>query len=55
MLCRSVKGSEFRVVYFYDGEALELIYLEIYFKGDKATENSQRLEAFWKDKLNHSD
>ena len=52
MMCRSVKGSEFRVVYFYDGEAFELIYLEIYFKGDKASEDSQRLDAFWKEKLN---
>jgi len=53
MMCRSVKGSEFRVVYFYDGKALELIYLEIYYKGDKATENSQRLEEFWEKKLDH--
>ena len=51
MMCRAVKGSEFRVVYFYEGKALELMYLEIYFKGDKTTEDSKRLEAFWKEKL----
>jgi len=28
------------------------MYLEIYFKGDKASEDSQRLDAFWKEKLN---
>ena len=51
MMCRAVKGSEFRVVYFYDGKAFELLYLEIYFKGDKTTEDSKRVEAFWKEKL----
>lgn len=51
MMCRAVKGSEFRVVYFYDGKALELLYLEIYFKGDKPTQNSKRVDAFWNRKL----
>ncbi|HAV13935.1 MAG TPA: hypothetical protein DCX06_10660 [Opitutae bacterium] len=51
MMCRSGKGSEFRVVYFYDGKVLELMYLEIYFKGDKTTEDSKRIETFWKEKL----
>lgn len=51
MMCRTVKGSEFRVIYFYDGDSLELIHLEIYFKGDKSTEDSQRLEAFWQERL----
>ncbi|MDB9741390.1 hypothetical protein OAB00_00905 [Akkermansiaceae bacterium] len=35
MICRSLKSTEFRVVYFYDGTELELVYLELYFKGDK--------------------
>ena len=51
MMCRAVKGSEFRVIYFYDGKAFELLYLEIYFKGNKTTEDSKRVEAFWKEKL----
>jgi len=50
MMCRSLKSTEFRVVYYYDGTELELVYLELYFKGDKETENNERLEKFWQEK-----
>lgn len=52
MMCRAVKGSEFRIVYFHDGDAAELLHLEIFFKGDKANEDRQRIEIFWQAKLN---
>lgn len=48
MMCRAVKGSSFRVIYYYDGEKIELIFLETYFKGNKTTENRKRIEEFWK-------
>jgi len=51
MMCRSVKGSEFRVIYYYDGEKLYLEYLEIYYKGDKVAEDKKRVETIWEEKI----
>jgi hypothetical protein len=51
MMCRALKGSSLRVIYYYDGKTIELVDLEIYFKGNKATEDSTRIEDFWKAKL----
>ncbi len=50
MMCRAVKGSEFRVIYYDDGETIELVYLEICYKGNKETEDTTRMETFWKEK-----
>lgn len=47
MMCRSLKGASLRVIYYYDGKAIELVFIEIYFKGNKANEDSKRIEAFW--------
>lgn len=52
MMCRAIRGSEFRVVYFYDGSSVEVIFIELYYKGDKANEDKQRIEAFLKDRRN---
>ena len=51
MMCRALQGSSLRISYYYDGEIIELVYLEIYFKGNKAAEDSQRIENFWSAKL----
>lgn len=48
MMCRVVKGSSFRIIYYYDGKNIELIFIEIYFKGNKGTEDKKRIESFWK-------
>ena len=50
MMCRSVRGSEFRVLYYYDGTILELQYIEIYYKGSKETEDKRRVEMVWENK-----
>ena len=50
MMCRAVKGSEFRVIYYYDGIQIELMYLEIYYKENKEREDQQRIEKIWKEK-----
>lgn len=47
MMCRSVRGTEFRVVYYYNGREVELEYIEIYYKGKKETEDKKRVEAVW--------
>ena len=51
MMCRSVKGSEFRVIYFYDGETITLEYLEIYYKGNKEAEDKKRVDQIWEEKM----
>jgi hypothetical protein len=51
MMCRCLKGSSLRVIYYYDGKTIELVYLEIYFKGNKATEDSKRIQDFWHTKI----
>ena len=50
MMCRAVKGSEFRGIYYYDGSQIELMCLEIYYKGSKTTEDQKRIEKIWKEK-----
>lgn len=51
MMCRSVRGSEFRVIYHYDGESIELHYIEIYYKGNKESEDKNRIESVWRDRI----
>ncbi len=51
MMCRAVKGSEFRVIYYYDGTQIELEYLEIYYKGNKEREDQKRVGKIWNAKL----
>jgi hypothetical protein len=48
MMCRALKGSQFRVIYFYGGEKIELVFIEIYFKGKKEREDQPRIDEFWK-------
>lgn len=50
MMCRSVRGSEFRVIYYYDGQKITLHYIEIYYKGNKETEDKKRVEMVWSEK-----
>lgn len=50
MMCRAVRGSQFRLIYYYDGEVLKLECIEIYFKGNKENEDRKRIEEIWKEK-----
>jgi len=50
MMCRSLRGASFRIIYYYDGEKIELEFIEIYFKGNKGTEDRKRIEEIWKEK-----
>ncbi len=47
MMCRSTKGANFRVIYFYNGEGVEVLFIEIYFKGKKENEDKNRIEEIW--------
>lgn len=44
MMCRSIRGADFRVVYMYDGKNLELLFIEMYFKGDKENNDKNRID-----------
>ena len=51
LMCRSLKSSSFRIIYYYDGEYVELELIEIYYKGNKDSENEKRIEEIWKNKI----
>ena len=51
LMCRSVKSSEFRVIYYYNGTTLVLEYLEIYYKGNKENEDKKRVETIWEERV----
>lgn len=44
MMCRVLKGAELRLIYYYDGNNVEVVFIEIYYKGDKGRENQKRIE-----------
>jgi mRNA-degrading endonuclease RelE of RelBE toxin-antitoxin system len=48
MMCRSVRGADFRVIYMYDGKKLELLFIEIYYKGDKVNNDKNRIDKILK-------
>lgn len=43
LMCRSLRGSDFRVIYLYNGDSIELLFIEMYFKGDKTIEDKNRI------------
>lgn len=45
MMCRSVRGATFRVVYFLDAENDKIVFIEIYFKGEQENENRERIDV----------
>ena len=44
--CRALKTSSLRIVYTYQTEKNKVTFLEIFFKGKKENENSQRWKEF---------
>ncbi len=48
LFCRSLKRSSLRIVYAYHKNKELIDFIEIYFKGDKASENSKRVKAYLK-------
>lgn len=50
--CRALKGkgvqSGIRIIYAYDEEEDKLEFVEIYFKGDKESEERGRIERYYK-------
>ena len=51
--CRSMKGkgsnSGLRLIYDYEKESKKITFIELYYKGDKASEDRNRLRKYFKE------
>ena len=47
MMCRAVRGSQFRLIYYYNGANIEVLLIEVYFKGNKEREDAERIRDFF--------
>lgn len=51
LFCQTLRGSSLRVIYSYNGVEIEFIeFIELYFKGDKETEDKNRIKEYLKNK-----
>lgn len=48
LFCKYLRGSTLRIVYAYDEKKKNIIFLEIYFKGDKVNEDKARIKEYIK-------
>lgn len=55
MMCRAVRGSQFRVIYAYDGQNIEVLFIEVYYKGNKENEDRERVQEYFESLKNKSD
>ena len=46
--CRYLKGSSLRIIYAYHQKEVNVVFLEIYFKGDRENEDRKRIEGYIK-------
>lgn len=44
LFCRYLKGSSLRVIYSYSEREQQIIFVEVYFKGDKENEDRSRIK-----------
>lgn len=53
MMCRAVRGAQFRLVYLYSEieNITEILFIEIYFKGDKEREDLTRVDEYFLNKI----
>jgi mRNA-degrading endonuclease RelE of RelBE toxin-antitoxin system len=47
VMCRSVRGSQFRLVYFCNNKKLEVLFIELYYKGSKEREDTKRIDEYF--------
>jgi len=48
LACRFLKNDALRVIYSYFERERRIVFIEIYFKGDKENENRARIQAYLK-------
>ena len=46
LACRSLKDRSVRIVYAYHGDTMTFMYIEIYFKGNKESEDKSRVKEY---------
>jgi len=47
MMCRAVHGSQFRVTYAYQAQEVTVLFIEIYFKGNKENKDTIRVQNYF--------
>ena len=50
--CESLKKRAIRLIYSYIENEKKFVFIELYFKGDKANEGKERIEQYLKNYLN---
>ena len=48
LACKSLKARSMRIIYAYHHDLLTFVHIEIYFKGDKANEDRERIVNYIK-------
>ncbi|MBU2213541.1 hypothetical protein KJ996_02790 [Patescibacteria group bacterium] len=51
MACRALKQSSLRVIYAYEEQKATFTFIELYFKGDKPSQDDERIRSFLKERL----
>ena len=46
LFCRYLKGSSLRIIYVFHSKNCKVEFIEIYFKGDKVSENQERIKEY---------
>jgi len=46
LACASLRNRSLRIIYAYHGDRVEFVYIELYFKGDKANEDRVRIDDY---------
>lgn len=46
--CESLRSRTIRLIYAYHKDKIEFMYIEVYFKGDKESENRERITQYLK-------
>lgn len=48
LACKSLRNRSMRVIYAYHKDTVTFVYIELYFKGDKANEDRERIGNYLK-------
>ena len=48
LACKSLRDRSMRIIYAYHHDTITFVYIEIYFKGDKESEEHERIKQYLK-------
>ena len=52
LFCKCLKGSSLRIIYSYFEQEQRVEFIELYFKGDKESEDRERIRGYLKNNQN---